>query len=122
MGTPYACYLSKYTRTIVYEIPGLIVRQADHIAPSSISETLDFRASIVTNPHGYIKDDTFSDQYELDRGLREELNNLVDVNEGKSEKRPYIVIQFEENMGSDPAVDGQCIKTTLVLQPQIESG
>ena len=113
MGTPHVCHLSEYMRTIVYEIPGFIVWEADDIAPARISETPGVRAAVVTNPQAYIRGDNFSNQYELDRGLREELRDLVEANEGKSEKVLYIVVQVKDDMGSAPAVNGQCIKTTL---------
>ena len=49
MGTPVACRLSEYLRTIVYRVPGFIVRES-HLSPVIVQPDTDFRAAIVTDP------------------------------------------------------------------------
>ena len=79
IGTLCRCHLSEHMCTIVYEIPSFIVREANEIAPARISETPGVRASIVIDPQAYIRGDNFSNQYELDRGLRDRGASVAEV-------------------------------------------
>ena len=113
MGIPYPCHLSTYMHTIVYEIPGYFVAEDDEISPAVIHDTYGFRATIATGPVGFIESETFLNQYNLDTGLREELNRVNDENATQADRRLYVVIQFKEDMEAAPAVAGQCVKTSL---------
>ena len=60
MGTPFPSYLSEHMRTIVYKVPGFIVREG-HFPPVIVHDTCDFRAAIVTDLVTYSREDDFSD-------------------------------------------------------------
>ena len=109
MGVPFPCHISEYLRTIVYRIPGHIIREG-HISPIIVKETDDFRASIVTNPISYLQEAEFSDHYCLDVSFPSALEDKCDMGANESEVRIYVVVQFREDMHSFPAVGGQCIK------------
>ena len=97
-------------RTIVYKIPGFYARDSQLTGPTIIKDTPDFRASIVIDPHNYIKRENFSDHYRLDMNFQKHLSDIFETDSNQSEKYISVIIQFKENMHSLPAVDGQCIK------------
>lgn len=109
MGTPFPCYLAEYVRTIVYRIPGLYYRD-NSLSPISIFDAADFRASIVTDLLRYLGGEGSLLHYGSDatikRALIEQLGDYTD----NSADNLFIVIQFNEDMRSFPAVDGQCIR------------
>lgn len=109
MGIPFASHLSEYLRTIVYRVPGLIVRE-DHLSPIVVQDTPNFKASIVTDPLSYLSEQDFSDQYNLDPNFPEVLQGKCGVDDKESDKRIFAVIQFKEDMQSFSAIEGQCIK------------
>ena len=109
MGTPFPAHLSEYMRTIIYRVPGFIVREGDLI-PIFVKDTADFRASIVTDPLSYLREDDFSDQYNLDASFPDALREQCGIDASQSEKHIFVVIQFKQDMCSFAAVEGQCIK------------
>ena len=110
MGKPFTCYISEYMRTIVYKIPDFRVQDSHLTNPIVIKDTPDFRASIVTDPYNYIKQENFLGHYGLDMAFPKYLSDIYETDANQSEKHISVVIQFKENMHSFPVVDGQCIK------------
>ena len=109
MGTPVACRLSEYLRTIVYRVPGFIVREG-HLSPVIVQSATDFRAAIVTDPITYLRGEDFSDQYLLDASFHEALQGKCGPYLKEAQSEIFVVIQLKEDMRSFPAIDGQCIK------------
>ena len=109
MGAPFECYLSEYVRTVVYRVPGFLVREGN-LRPVVVHDTSTFRAAIATDPVSYLRDDDFSDQYDLDSSFPTALRDKCDEDSSESQKRVFIVIQLKEDMASYPATDGQCIR------------
>ena len=115
-GDTYACRLETYYRTIIYELPNYVLQ--DEGATSGIlHETSDFRAAMVTDPVDCLMRSDFSDQFRSDAnsadGLRDKLGDFTENAGG----RLCIVLQLRQDLGSFPAVDGQCreINGELVL-------
>ena len=113
MGDPHPCKLSTYFRTLIYEIPGFIANADRPIIATAIKCTSDFKASIVVDPHNYIRKEKFSDHYERDRCLREKLEALDNGIHGVGTCNSgdiFLVIEYKEDMDKFPVVDGQCVK------------
>ena len=109
MGIPFTCEISEYMRTMVYRIPGRIIREG-HLSPVVLKGTPDFRATMVTDAVAYIREHDFTGQYELDANFAAALSKACNIHEDQSALSRYVVIQFKEDMQSFQAVDGQCIK------------
>ena len=74
LGEPFPCHLSEYMRTIVYRVPGFIVREG-HLSPIVVQDADDVRATIVTDPLSYLREDDFSEHYRLDVTLPSPLHS-----------------------------------------------
>ena len=109
MGTPFPTHLSEYMRTIIYRVPGFIVREGDLI-PIVVKDTAELRASIVTDPLSYLSEENFSDQYNLDVNFPTALHVMCAPEANESYGHIFVVIQFKEDMCSLAATDGQCVK------------
>ena len=109
MGKPFACQLSEYMRTVVYRVPGLIIREG-HLSHIMVEETPDFRASIVTDPQSYLRESDFSDQFDLDVNFPATVLEKCGNGDSSSGNDIFVVIQLKEDMCSFQATDGQCIK------------
>ena len=109
LGEPFPCHLSEYMRTIVYRVPGFIVREG-RLSPIVVQDACDVRATIVTDPLSYLREDDFSEQYKLDVTFPDALRNKCSKDESSPDNDIFVVVQIKEDMCSFPAVDGQCIK------------
>ena len=109
MGTPVVCRLSEYLRSVVYRVPGFIVREG-HLSPVVVQSTPDFRAAIVTDPLRYLREEEFSNQYQLDVSFPDALHDKCGMYVKESQSEIFVVIQLKEDMRSFPAIDGQCIR------------
>ena len=76
----------------------------------AVYSTPDFRAAIATDPIEFLREDDFSNQYEMDETFPRRLSERLVEADGESEGCLFIVIQLKEDMGSFPAIDGQCVK------------
>ena len=109
MGRPFTCEISEYMRTMVYRIPEIIVREG-HLSPAVLKDMPDFRATIATDPVGYIREHSLTRQYELDANFAKALRKTCSADKDQAALDLYLVIQFKEDMQSFQAGDGQCIK------------
>ena len=108
-GVQFNCYISVFMQTIVYEIPRYRVSD-DQFPPCVVKEASDFKAAIVTNPVDYILSDTFSDQHIVDPNFERKLRKNCEENTDNVGTKTFIVFQSKEDLGSYPAIGGQCIK------------
>ena len=109
MGTSIDCRISEYLRTIVYRVPGFLVKEGFN-SSVVVQSTPDLRAAIVTDPLKYLGEEDFSDQYHLDVSFPETLQNKCSPYMREAGSEIFIVIQLKENMRSFLAIDGQCIR------------
>ena len=94
MGTPFTCEISEYMRTMVYRIPGTIVREG-HLSPVVLKDTHEFRAAIVTDAVAYIREQDFTRQYELDLNFANVLGKACSADKDRSALDLHVVIQFK---------------------------
>ena len=105
----YDCRLETYYRTIVYELPNYVLD--DELAmPGILHDTSDLRAAVVTDPVDYLRGSDFSDQFRSDANSADELRDKLGDFTENAGGRLCIVIQLRQDLGSFPAVDGQCRK------------
>ena len=109
-GTTFECYISEYLRTVVYRLPEVFPQNGEALV-SVIQEESDFKVSMVTDPTSYLKDDNFSDQYDMDESFARAMIEKFGNDAVSSTDDIFIVIQIKEDMNLFPAVDGQCIRT-----------
>ena len=109
MGTPFACYLSEYVRTIVYRVPGFIVRQGNP-PPMIVHDVPGFRAAIVTDPVRFLLADSVSNQYNTHMNLRNVLRAKCAKDLKESESHIFVVIRVKEDLHCFAAVHGQCVR------------
>lgn len=108
-GTPFPCHITEYMRTVIFRIPSYYV-QGGHVAPFDVKKTDDFKASVITNPVSYILSDGFLNQKNVDRGFQKSVRKACEEDENKDQKTIFVAIQFKEDLGSFPAIDGQCAR------------
>lgn len=108
-GTPFPCHITEYLHTIVYRVPSYKVK-GGHITPRVVKKTGIFKATIATNPIRYLLGDSFLDQQVFDNSFEETLKESCEEDENKAEKTIFVIIQFKEDLGSYPVVDGQCAR------------
>ena len=108
-GTPFYCHISEYLRTIIYKIPSCNI-QEEYFASSVVKESAAFNASVVTNPLRYVLEEKFTDQHIVDTNFGEALQKACGTDKNESPRNVYVVLQFKEDLGSFPVLDGQCIR------------
>ena len=107
IGDDFHCRLVEYMRTIVYRIPSLKVTKPWPPA-CLISQESGFRASVVTDPFAYLRDESISDQFEFEGNFQTALREKCPSPMPDSEPPLYLVVQFKEDLISFAADDGQC--------------
>ena len=107
MGDAYPCHLDLYFRTIVYGLPHYVV-QDGALPPVVLTDTGDFRAALVTDPVAYLKESDFSDQFRSYENSAARLEEKLEKLMRDDERCVFVVIQIRQNLGSFPAIGGQC--------------
>ena len=110
VGTPFKCHISDYMRTVVYDIPGRFITDPG-FAPTVICDEPNFRATLVTNPIEFLRDQDLFGQIQLDPNFDATLTEKCSSPDDPFGKAVRVVIQLSQDLGSFPAVEGQCVKT-----------
>lgn len=108
-GTSFPCNITEYFHTIAYRVSSYKV-EGGNINPLVVKKTDNFKATVVTNPISYLLSDTFLDHRVVDKGFEEALKKKCEEDEKKAEKTIFVIIQFKEDLGTFPVVDGQCVR------------
>ncbi|MCY4090818.1 MAG: hypothetical protein OXF62_08360 [Caldilineaceae bacterium] len=107
-GAPFPCHIDEYMRTAIYRIPKYKV-EGRHLVPTVVKKTADFKATVLTNPIDFLRSDGFSSQFSIDAGFEGSLKTNCKEEEDKGQKTVFVAIQFRQNLGLFPAVDGQSV-------------
>ena len=107
IGADVPCHLLEYMRTIVYQVPVLRVKEHKSAACIILNEP-EFRASVVTDPFSYLRDEGISEQFDFEDNFQGALDHACPSPLQYAEPPLYLVIQFKEDLNSFAATEGQC--------------
>lgn len=117
-GIRHDCRLARYMHTLVYEVPSILVKSS--INPVEIQNRGCYCVKVVSDPLTAIQKSSVSNQYKLDKQLREALGRLEENVEkaslGESNKLLFVVAEYREEMKNFPVDQGQCRKIGETLR------